>query len=205
VSVPGLTFRAAKRGFDVIAAAASLVLLSPVYLAIAFAILLAEGPPVLYRGVRTGRGGQQFRILKFRTMVVDAEREGGGSTSKNDPRVTRIGHVLRRYKLDELPQLLNVLVGEMSIVGPRPELPMYTDLYDARERQILTVRPGITDFASLEFIQLADVLGPENADAVYEREVMPRKNALRLRYVQQQSFRTDLLLIAKTLHRILAR
>lgn len=192
-----------KRLFDLAAAATGLVVLSPVLLVIAGLVRMSSPGPVFYRGVRAGRGGVPFRIYKFRTMVSDAERIGGGSTAKDDPRITPIGRVLRRHKLDELPQLLNVLVGDMSLVGPRPELMQYASEYSGDERLILTVRPGITDLASLEFIQLGDILGNEDPDRVYEERVKPIKNALRVRYVREQSFLGDIRILLRTLWRLL--
>jgi lipopolysaccharide/colanic/teichoic acid biosynthesis glycosyltransferase len=189
----------AKRLFDLAVAIPSLVLLSPVLLVIGVLVKVDSRGPVLYRGVRSGRHGRPFRILKFRTMRPDAERVGGGSTAKNDGRVTRIGRVLRRFKLDELPQLVNVVVGDMSLVGPRPELPQYTREYSGDERLILTVRPGITDYASLEFSQLGEVLGNDDPDSVYETRVKPVKNALRVKYVRERSFLKDLRILARTL------
>ena len=194
-----------KRAFDILAALTGLILLWPLLLLIAVLIKLDSHGPVFYRGVRSGRCGTPFRIFKFRTMVPGAESLGGGSTGKDDPRVTRIGRTLRRYKLDELPQLLNVLKGEMSIVGPRPELPQYTGLYTGEEQLILTVRPGITDYASLEFINLAEILGNVEPDAVYEEQVRPVKNALRVKYVKEQNLCGDLIIISRTLLRLVQR
>jgi len=134
---------------------------------------------------------------------MNAEAIGGPSTGKDDPRVTRVGRFLRRYKLDELPQLLNVLRGEMSIVGPRPEVPQYTALYEGDELLILTVRPGITDYASVEFAQLSEVLGSDDPDRMYEERVRPIKNALRVKYVKEQSLVVDLKIIALTVARLL--
>lgn len=192
----------AKRIFDLLAASIGLIALSPVMLLIAVAIKLGSPGPVFYRGVRTGRYGRPFRIFKYRTMVPNAEALGGGSTAKDDPRITRIGRFLRRHKLDELPQLLNVIQGEMSIVGPRPELPQYTSQYQGEELQILSVRPGITDYASMEFVYLGDILGNEEPDRVYEEKVRPIKNALRIRYVKEQSLRNDIAIILRTLSKI---
>jgi len=138
-------------------------------------------------------------------MTPDAEQLGGGSTAKDDRRITRVGRFLRRYKLDELPQLLNVLKGDMSIVGPRPELSQYTQLYMGDELLILHVRPGITDHASLEFIRLGEILGNDAPDAVYEEKVRPLKNALRVKYVREQSFWGDIAIIVRTLKRLIER
>ncbi|MFN8570910.1 MAG: sugar transferase [Gemmatimonadaceae bacterium] len=194
-----------KRTCDLVAASVGLVLLSPLLLAIAVLVWLDAGRPILYRGVRTGLQGRPFQILKFRTMVVDAEQRGGGSTAKDDPRVTRLGRLLRHHKLDELPQLINVVRGDMSIVGPRPELPQYTALYTDEERAILSVRPGITDIASLEFIRLSDVLGNDDPDLVYETRVRPIKNALRVEYVRTHSLGGDFRLVVRTLAKLFAR
>ena len=188
--------------FDVLVAAIGLLLLSPLLLLIAALVKLDSKGPVFFRGIRTGRYGIPFRIYKYRTMVVNAENLGGGSTAGNDPRVTRLGRFLRPRKLDELPQLLNVLKGDMSLVGPRPELPQYTDLYRGDEQLILTVRPGIADYASLEYVQLGKILGDENPDRVYEEQVLPRKNALRVKYVREQSFSGDVMIILKTLRKL---
>jgi lipopolysaccharide/colanic/teichoic acid biosynthesis glycosyltransferase len=192
----------AKRVFDVLGALFGLIVLSPLLLLIAVGVKLGSRGPVFYRGVRAGRYGRPFKTFKFRTMVPDAERLGGLSTAKNDPRVTRVGRFLRKYKLDELPQLLNVLKGEMSIVGPRPEMPEYTSLYTGEEKLILTVRPGITDYASIEFSNLGEILGDEEPDRVYEEQIRPIKNALRVKYVKEQSFWVDIGIIFRTFGRL---
>lgn len=188
-----------KRSFDILAAAAGLAVLFPVLAAIAVLIKAGSTGPVFYRGVRSGLGGKSFKIFKFRTMVVDAEKIGGASTADGDARVTRIGKRLRKYKLDELPQLFNVLLGDMSLVGPRPEVPMYTDLYTSAEKKILGVRPGITDFATLwnpdEGALLAGEPDPEKA---YLEKIRPTKIKLQLEYVDKASFFTDLKIILAT-------
>lgn len=160
---------------------------------------------MFYRGKRSGLHGEPFSMLKFRTMVRDAEKLGGPSTGLHDERITEIGRWLRRYKLDELPQLVNVLLGEMSIVGPRPEVPLYTKDYIGDELLILTVRPGITDFASIEFSRLDEILGEEEPDRTYENEVKPRKNALRIKYAKEHTLSLDCMLIARTIRTILFR
>jgi len=190
-----------KRLFDIVLSLLGLLLLLPAFAVIAILVKLSSPGPVFYRGVRSGRHGKPFRILKFRTMVADAEK-GPGSTAQHDERITSIGHVLRRYKLDELPQLLNVLLGQMSFVGPRPELPRYTAHYSGDELLILTVRPGITDYSSLHFIQLADVLGADDPDRAFEEKVLPTKNRLRIQYVRDRSFVLDLHLILRTAFKI---
>ncbi len=192
----------AKRVFDFCCALVGLIVLSPLLGLIALLVWLDSGLPILYRGERTGYRGQLFRISKFRTMVQNAERLGGPSTGQDDPRITRAGQYLRKYKLDELPQLLNVLKGEMSLVGPRPEVPQYTCLYSGDEKLILTVRPGITDYASLHFIHLDQVLGRDRPDMVYEQEVRPIKNALRVKYVKERTFYKDIVILLKTVGKL---
>lgn len=196
---PGRIDVAAKRLFDVLSSAVALIVLSPLLLFIAAGVKLTSPGPVFYRGLRTGRHGSPFRILKFRTMVVDAAAIGGPSTGQDDPRVTRFGAFIRRFKLDELPNLVCVLFGQMSIVGPRPEVPQYTGLYEGDEKLILTMRPGITDLSSLRFIDLASHIGAENVDANFESRVLPIKNRLRVQYVREWSFRTDMKIIGWTL------
>lgn len=192
----------AKRLFDIVSSAAALVVLSPLLLVIATGIKLTSPGPVFYRGVRTGRFGKPFHMLKFRTMVVEAAKLGGPSTGKDDPRVTPFGRFLRRFKLDELPNLVCVLSGEMSIVGPRPEVQQYTNLYRGEEELILSVRPGITDLSSIQYIDLAEHIGPENVDENFETRVLPIKNKLRVKYVKEWSFWTDMKIIGRTLIRL---
>ncbi|RUL87077.1 sugar transferase [Tautonia sociabilis] len=201
----GSSYEAIKRAIDVLAALAGLLVIGPLLLAIGLAVLLSSPGPVFYRGVRTGKDGRPFRIYKFRSMVVDAESLGGTTTGKGDPRITRVGAVLRRYKLDELPQLLNVLAGDMSLVGPRPEVAEYTDAYTEDERRILSVRPGITDLACLEFGDLQEVVGGDDPDGTFRALVLPRKNALRLRYVEERSLGLDLAILARTALLVLSK
>lgn len=194
----------AKRLFDVAFSAVGLLVLFPLLLVAALAIKGTSTGPVFYRGVRTGRDGVPFRVFKFRTMVQNAEQVGGPSTGQNDPRVTRVGSFLRKYKIDELPNLINVLRGEMSLVGPRPEVPQYTAWYEGDEKLILTVRPGITDLSSIEFIDLAAHVGSDDVDATFEKEVLPIKNQLRVKYVKTRSFWGDIVIILKTLKKMLS-
>jgi lipopolysaccharide/colanic/teichoic acid biosynthesis glycosyltransferase len=188
----------AKRMFDITIALVLLLLASPILLFIIIGIRATSRGPVFYRGLRTGQGGRPFYILKFRTMVVDAERRGGGTTALNDPRIFPFGSALRRSKLDELPQLYNVLRGEMSLVGPRPELLAYTDRYTPEEKMILSVRPGITDYSSIQFSALDEIVGERNADQAFEQLVLPEKNRLRLEYVRTRSFWVDITILART-------
>jgi lipopolysaccharide/colanic/teichoic acid biosynthesis glycosyltransferase len=189
----------AKRTFDAALAALGLIVVSPVLAAIAIAIKTGSKGPLLYRGRRVGLDGVPFEMLKFRTMVVDADKIGGSSTPEDDPRVTPIGKKLRRYKLDELPQLLNVLKGDMSFVGPRPQVQWAVDLYTTEEREILRVRPGITDEASLKFSNEAEILkGSTDPDKDYIEKIHPEKMRLSLEYVRHRSFSGDLSIIART-------
>ena len=153
---------------------------------------------MFYRGVRIGRFGRPFRIYKFRTMVPDAERSGT-ATGHNDSRITTAGSWLRRYKLDELPQLINVLKGEMSLVGPRPEVEEHTSVYSAEEQLILTAIPGITDLSSMRFVRLGELLGTEDPNKVFIERYRAEKNRLRLEYVRTRSFWLDLKIIFLTL------
>lgn len=196
----------AKRLVDILLSALGLLLLAPLLLAIALWIKLDSPGPVLFKQHRVGRRGRLFFIHKFRTMRPDAPSLGPQITVGADPRVTRAGQVLRRYKLDELPQLWDVLRGAMSLVGPRPEVPRYVALYPADVRDlVLSVRPGITDLASIEYRDENRLLG-EAADPerCYVEQVMPAKLALAERYVQTRSFSGDLVLLLRTL-KVLAR
>ena len=188
-----------KRTFDTLFAAAGLAVLSPVLGAIAIAIRAGSSGPLLYRGRRVGLNGELFDMLKFRTMVENADQIGGSSTPADDRRVTGIGRTLRRYKLDELPQLWNVLSGDMSFVGPRPQVQWAVDLYTPEERAILSVRPGITDEASLKFSNEAEILrGSADPDKDYIEKIHPEKMRLSLAYVGDRSFFGDLSIIART-------
>jgi len=196
-----------KRLFDVMLSALALLLLSPLLLVLA-AWIRADSPgPVFYRGLRVGRDGRLFRIFKFRTMVVNAEALGGPSTADDDPRITRAGRWMRKRKLDELPQLLNVLRGEMSLVGPRPEVPQYVALMTPEEQSlILSVRPGMTDWASLWDIDEGALLaGSADPEKVYLERIRPRKIRLQLEYVRRRSMLVDLEIILQTLAAVTGR
>lgn len=194
----------AKWFFDIVVAAVGLLFLSPFLFFIALCIRREDSGPVFYRGERMGLHGKPFRIFKFRTMVVDAERLGASSTSDDDQRITTIGKFLRKYKLDELPQLMNVLVGDMSLVGPRPEVKKFTDLYMDEEKIILNVRPGITDWASIWNSDEGAILaGSTDPDKDYLEKIRPEKIRLQLKYVSEKSFWTDLKIILLTLKAII--
>ncbi|MBI5485932.1 MAG: sugar transferase [Deltaproteobacteria bacterium] len=195
-----------KRLADVHLSLVALVGAAPVMVLAAAAIKLTSKGPVLYRGVRAGKAGQPFEMLKFRTMVAAADRLGGPSTSDSDPRVTAVGAVLRRFKLDELPQLINVLRGEMSVVGPRPEVLRYVSRYTESERAILGVRPGITDWASIWNSAEGEVLSRfPDPDRAYEEVIRPTKLALQLKYVREMSALADLKIVVGTARKLLDR
>lgn len=189
-----------KRAFDIALSSIGLVILSPLFMVLVLLIKCDSAGPVFYRGIRAGRSGRPFRIMKFRSMVVDAERIGGPSTSSDDPRVTTIGAIMRKYKLDELPQLLNVLVGDMSLVGPRPEVLQEVELYDNRARRLLEVRPGITDYASIRFRDEGEILkGHPDPHSAYRLIIQPEKIRLGLQYVEHHNVWIDIKLILETL------
>jgi lipopolysaccharide/colanic/teichoic acid biosynthesis glycosyltransferase len=193
-----------KRLFDVVVAAAALVVVAPLLGLIALFTKLGSPGPVIYRGSRVGLHGKLFAMLKFRTMVVNAESLGGSATAADDPRITPIGKFLRRYKLDELPQLLNVLAGDMSFVGPRPEVKKYVDMYRLEEKAILTVRPGITDWASIWNSNEAAVLeGSRDPEKTYEELIRPTKLALQLFYVRNHSLTVDLKILFHTAFKLI--
>lgn len=188
-----------KRSFDILASALGLLLFFPVLIAVALWVKLDSHGPVFYRGRRMGRGGKPFVLFKFRTMVVDADRIGASSTADDDPRITRVGRFLRRLKLDELPQLLNVLGGSMSFVGPRPQVAWAVELFSAEERQLLDVRPGITDYSSLVFRNEGEILkGSKDPDKDYLKKIAPRKSLLGLEYVRRNNLWIDVKIVAAT-------
>ena len=195
----GIYNRYIKRILDLIITGIALLILWPFYLIISLLIAAEDGFPVLYRADRGGYRGRPFRICKFRSMVKNADQIGGGTTALHDPRITKIGNVLRKTKLDEIPQLGQVFLGKMSLIGPRPELLRYVNQYEGEELDILQVRPGITDFSSVELINLDEIVGGENADEMYEKYVLKKKNALRVKYAHSVSFKTDVYILFKTL------
>ena len=191
---------ALKRLMDIVLSGAALALLWPVLLLVALAIRIDDPGPVFYRQVRVGRGGKPVRIYKFRTMVVDADKKGLSITVGRDSRITRVGAFLRKTKLDELAQLLNVFVGDMSFVGPRPEVPRYVELYTPYQRQVLLVRPGITDYASIAYRNENDLLaGAEDPERMYIDVIMPDKIELNMKYLREISPLADIRLIFTTI------
>ena len=190
----------AKRAIDVILSLVSLTVLIPLFLVIAVCVKLDSEGPVFFRAVRVGRGCRLFRPYKFRTMVVDAQKLSRVvSTPNDDPRITRVGHVIRRFNLDELPQFLNVLKGEMSIVGPRPEVPEYVAMLTDEQQAVLSVRPGITDWATLWIRDKGRILeGSRDPERVYMEQIRPEKIRLQLEYVRRRSVWIDLVIMVRT-------
>lgn len=192
--------RVARRAFNFTSSLLGLVALSPVFVAVAIAVKAGSPGPVLYRQRRVGRGGTTFDILKFRSMRSDAETVGGQLTIGADPRITKVGQFIRQWKLDELPQLINVVIGDMDLVGPRPEVPKYVALYNDEQRAVLSARPGITDPASVEFRNESDLMAQHpDPESLYIEQIMPRKLALNIEYLRGRTLASDIRVILSTL------
>lgn len=187
-----------KRLIDIILSIIGVILFFPIFVIISIVIKLTSVGGVFYFGKRIGLNGRPFKIIKFRTMKENSDK-GPDTTSRNDNRITFVGRFLRKHKLDELPQLFNILFGDMSFVGPRPELKKYTDLYKGDEKLILTVKPGLTDLSSIYFSNLNELIDDENPDKSFEEKILSKKNLLRVEYVKKQSFLLDIKLILKTM------
>ena len=195
-----------KRLFDITCSLIILLTFSPVFIVIALFIVIDSEGGVFFHQIRVGKNNVDFSLYKFRTMSVGSDKKGQITIGNNDSRITKVGLVLRKYKLDEFPQLLNILNGEMSIVGPRPEVRKYVKLYTKKQLNVLSVKPGLTDYASLEYINESEILGnSEDPNHTYINEVMPIKLELNLKYISKISFITDLSLIFKTIIRILTK
>lgn len=195
-----------KRMFDIAFSSLGLLAASPVMTTVTALIKATSKGPVFYRGARVGLHGKPFRIYKFRTMVVDAEKLGGPSTADDDPRITKVGKLIRKFKLDELPQFINVLAGDMSIVGPRPEVKHYTDMFTDEEKAILSVRPGITDWASIWNPDEGRVLaGSPDPEKTYMEKIRPEKIRLQLKYARERSMAVDIKIILETIATVLLR
>ena len=188
----------AKRTLDLVLSVTGLIILSPVMLIVALAILITMGWPIIYRAERAGRYDKPFKIAKFRSMRPAGPGETTHHPGNDDPRLTPVGRFIRGFKLDEFPQLVNVLVGDMSIVRPRPEIIEYAALYTEEQQVILSVRPGITDYASLEFAHFGAILPKLDPDAMYFEKVWEAKMELRMRYVRERTFWTDIKIIFRT-------
>ena len=193
-----------KRLLDIIASAIGLLMLLPLFIVVIYLIKQHDGGPIFYYARRVGKGGQEFAVYKFRSMVVDADRQGAAVTISSDDRITPIGKFLRDTKLDELPQLLNVLKGEMSLVGPRPEDPRYVEKYTPQQRRILDYPPGITSAASLTYRNEESLLSGDDWETQYLNQIMPDKLAIDLEYCDRANIGQDLILILKTIFSMFA-
>lgn len=192
-----------KRSFDILSSGLGLLLISPILLIVSLAIALSSKGGVFYKQSRVGLNGVNFNILKFRTMFTGSDKKGLLTVGDRDPRVTPIGYYLRKYKLDELPQLINVLIGDMSLVGPRPEVSKYVNLYSKEDRVVLSIKPGITDYASIYFRNENEILNSSsNPEKKYIEEVMPMKLELNKKYIEEKGLLTDLKIIFMTLKSI---
>ena len=192
-----------KRVFDIVSSLLVLIIFSPFFFIISIIILLESKGGVIYKQIRIGKNETPFYLLKFRTMKVDSDKQGLLTIGKNDSRITRFGKFLRKSKLDEIPQLFNIIKGDMSVVGPRPEVPKYVAYYNSEQKKVLSVRPGLTDYASLVYINENELLGgTENAEQVYITQIMPDKLKLNLQYLNDHSFLLDIKLIFKTIFQL---
>ena len=192
-----------KRLFDIIASLVGIIILSPVFILMSILVAITSGFPVFYLQSRVGKANHDFKVFKFRTMFNNADQKGLLTVGGHDTRITPVGYFLRKYKLDELPQLFNVLFGSMSLVGPRPEVRKYVDMYNDEQKKVLSVQPGITDYASLDYINENDLLAKsQNPEETYIKEVMPAKLQLNLKYIQEAGLGTDLKLIFKTIGKV---
>lgn len=195
-----------KRTFDIVMSGLGLVCLSPLFLVLAVWIKCDSKGPVFYRQVRVGRNNKDFRLFKFRSMRPDSDKLGLITVGGHDPRVTRSGYYIRKYKLDEFPQLINVFKGDMSLVGPRPEVRKYVDMYTPEQMHVLDVRPGITSLASIRYRNENDILAEaEDPDRCYIEKIMPEKIAIDMEYVDKASLWTDIKLIFSTFREIIAK
>ncbi|GIV40785.1 MAG: glycosyl transferase [Vicingaceae bacterium] len=193
-----------KRIFDIIFSFFILLLLLPIMFFIALIIFIVDGPPVFFLQTRVGKDGKTFKIIKFRTMRPNSDKNIQITVGSNDNRITRTGRFLRKYKLDELPQFFNVLKGEMSVVGPRPEVPKYVEFYDERQKQVLSVKPGITDWASIAYIDENDMLkGVDDPESYYIQNIMPQKLELNLQYIKDSDKLKDFKILWHTFLRII--
>jgi lipopolysaccharide/colanic/teichoic acid biosynthesis glycosyltransferase len=193
-----------KRIFDIFFSFIGLVILLPFFIIIALLIVIDSPGGVFYKQARVGKGSIDFYLFKFRSMRTGADKKGLLTVGGRDSRITRMGYFIRKYKIDELPQLLNVLLGDMSLVGPRPEVRKYVDLYNEKQKQVLSVKPGITDYASIEYSNENELLGKaKNPEQVYIEEIMPAKLKLNLKYIDDQGLITDLKIIFKTIGKII--
>ena len=193
-----------KRLFDICFSLALIIVLLPLAIIVSLWIVFDDFGSPFFVQQRVGLGGKNFGLLKFRSMKKNAELQGQLTVGMKDNRITRSGYVIRKYKIDELPQLINVFLGEMSVVGPRPEVPKYVLLYNEEQQNVLSIKPGITDFASIEYVRENELLiASSNPEKTYIEEIMPAKLALNLKYLREQSFLTDMKIILQTIKAIL--
>lgn len=192
-----------KRLFDIVFSLIGILILIPFFILIGLAIIIDSRGGVLFKQRRVGKNDEDFFILKYRTMAVNSDKSGLLTVGARDRRITRIGYFLRKYKLDELPQLFNVLMGDMSFVGPRPEVRKYVDMYNAEQKKVLTVKPGITDYASIEYSNENEILAKsQNPEQTYINEIMPHKLSLNLKYIEEKGFFKDVKIIFRTLSKV---
>jgi lipopolysaccharide/colanic/teichoic acid biosynthesis glycosyltransferase len=194
-----------KRLFDFSIALTFSILFIPLWIMIGILIKITSKGPIFFRQIRVGKNAKEFKIFKYRTMIIDAEKKGLQITiGRDDPRITKVGQILRKTKLDELPQLFNIIIGEMSFVGPRPEVPKYVAMYSEEQREVLKARPGITDIASIKYINENELLREtEEPEHMYITKIMPDKLSLNLKYLEKRNLRSDIYIIIKTVAKIL--
>jgi lipopolysaccharide/colanic/teichoic acid biosynthesis glycosyltransferase len=191
------------RFFDIFFSVIGLIILSPLFLLLAIWIKIDSKGPVFYKQLRVGKDGKDFYLYKFRTMVMDADKKGFITVGERDPRITKAGYYLRKYKLDELPQLMNVLRGEMSFVGPRPEVREYVNMYNEEQRKVLSVKPGITDYASIQYIDENEVLATsDNPEKAYIEVILPEKIKFNMKYIENKSVKEYFKVIFSTIRKI---
>jgi lipopolysaccharide/colanic/teichoic acid biosynthesis glycosyltransferase len=192
-----------KRLFDIVCSLIGILILSPFFILIILLVIVTSGFPVFYLQTRVGKNNIDFKLFKFRTMKMNADKQGLLTVGGRDPRITALGYYLRKFKLDELPQLFNVLFGSMSLVGPRPEVRKYVDLYSEEQKKVLSVKPGITDYASIDYINENELLAKSaDPEQTYIKEIMPAKLDLNIKYIHDASLGTDLKIIFRTLGKI---
>jgi lipopolysaccharide/colanic/teichoic acid biosynthesis glycosyltransferase len=195
-----------KRLFDIFFSLVGFIFLLPIFLIISLAIILDSKGGIFYRQLRVGKNNVDFKIFKFRTMRSGSDKKGLLTIGDKDFRVTKVGYFLRKYKIDELPQLINILIGDMSFVGPRPEVRKYVDLYNQEQLKVLSVSPGLTDFSSLDFIDESEILSQSSdPEKTYIQEIMPAKLELCKKYLIEQSFKTDTKILIATLFKIIKK
>jgi lipopolysaccharide/colanic/teichoic acid biosynthesis glycosyltransferase len=193
-----------KRLFDIFFSLTGILVLLPLFIIISLFIVVDSKGPIVYKQKRVGKNGKDFYLLKFRSMKVNAHKSGLLTIGENDNRITKVGYFIRKYKMDELPQLINVLFGDMSMVGPRPEVRKYVDLYNEEQKKVLSVKPGITDYASIKYSNENQILGDsDNPEQLYIHEIMPAKLLLNLKYIKEKKCITDFKIIAKTIVKII--